>query len=274
MLNRELEQRVEERTEQLRQSENQFRTLANSIPQLAWMADAKGSIFWYNQRWYDFIGARRGDAEGWGWTQCPASRSRRSGSWNLEQLLEYRRVVGRYLSFARQRRTIPAGSFRARCRIRDSQGRCCRWFGTSTDISDQIAAEEKIRHLNGQLEQRVAELETIMQVLPVGVAVAQDPHATSSPAMLRSPTLGAKLGENISLNGAGEPSSSDVYQDGKELAPRRLPIQRCAASGQQLGSMEIEIRQRTEIPFIFLPARARCAIQMARCAAQSAHSST
>src|ERR1700712_5839071 len=33
-LNAELERRVEERTEQLRESEQQFRTLANSIPQL------------------------------------------------------------------------------------------------------------------------------------------------------------------------------------------------------------------------------------------------
>src|SRR3954471_3399418 len=55
-LNAELERRVQERTEALRESEDQFRTLANSIPQLAWMANADGSIFWYNQRWYDFTG--------------------------------------------------------------------------------------------------------------------------------------------------------------------------------------------------------------------------
>src|SRR5438270_10404243 len=55
-LNRELEQRVAERTEELRESESQFRSLANSIPQLAWMTHADGSIFWYNQRWYDYTG--------------------------------------------------------------------------------------------------------------------------------------------------------------------------------------------------------------------------
>src|SRR6266704_3427961 len=66
-LNRELEQRVTERTEQLHESELQFRTLANSIPQLAWMADAQGSIFWYNQRWYDFIGTSPGEMPIWGW---------------------------------------------------------------------------------------------------------------------------------------------------------------------------------------------------------------
>ena len=34
------------------QSEAQFRTLANAIPQLCWMANADGWIFWYNERWY------------------------------------------------------------------------------------------------------------------------------------------------------------------------------------------------------------------------------
>src|SRR3954463_2204118 len=68
-LNRELEQRVEERTQELRESEYQFRTLANSIPQLAWMANADGSIFWYNQRWFDFTGTSANDLEGFGWRQ-------------------------------------------------------------------------------------------------------------------------------------------------------------------------------------------------------------
>jgi len=55
-LNRDLELRVRERTEKLWESEFQFRTLANSIPQLAWMSTADGSRFWYNQRWYSYTG--------------------------------------------------------------------------------------------------------------------------------------------------------------------------------------------------------------------------
>jgi response regulator RpfG family c-di-GMP phosphodiesterase len=38
-LNRDLEHRVAQRTEELQASESQFRTLANSIPQLAWISD-------------------------------------------------------------------------------------------------------------------------------------------------------------------------------------------------------------------------------------------
>ena len=44
-----------------------FRALANSIAQLAWMADASGYIFWYNERWFDYTGSTLEEAEGWGW---------------------------------------------------------------------------------------------------------------------------------------------------------------------------------------------------------------
>jgi PAS domain-containing protein len=37
-------------------SEELFRTLADNISQLAWMADATGSIFWFNRRWYEVHG--------------------------------------------------------------------------------------------------------------------------------------------------------------------------------------------------------------------------
>jgi PAS domain-containing protein len=36
--------------EALQQSESRFRQLANTIPQLVWMAQPDGNIYWYNQR--------------------------------------------------------------------------------------------------------------------------------------------------------------------------------------------------------------------------------
>ena len=51
----------------LRESEDQFRTMANSIPQLAWMAHADGYIFWYNRRWHDYTGTTTEQMVGWGW---------------------------------------------------------------------------------------------------------------------------------------------------------------------------------------------------------------
>ena len=62
-----LEQRVAERTAALRESEKRFRTMANAMPQLAWIARPDGHIFWYNQRWYEYTGTTPEQMEGWGW---------------------------------------------------------------------------------------------------------------------------------------------------------------------------------------------------------------
>jgi len=130
--------------EVIRESEEKFRQLAESIPQLAWMTDADGYIFWYNERWYDYTGTTFQEVKGWGWQAVldPAELSRvltkfkghlKSGEpWEDTFLL--RRADGQmrwHLSRARP--------------IRDDAGRVVRWFGTNTDITEQRELEEKLR---------------------------------------------------------------------------------------------------------------------------------
>ena len=70
MLNEELASQTEELVEReglLRESEERFRTMADAIPQLAWIANADGYIYWYNQRWYEYTGTTLAEMEGWGW---------------------------------------------------------------------------------------------------------------------------------------------------------------------------------------------------------------
>jgi PAS domain-containing protein len=40
----------------LQESEQKLRLLADTIPQLAWMAQPDGHILWYNPRWYEYAG--------------------------------------------------------------------------------------------------------------------------------------------------------------------------------------------------------------------------
>ena len=244
-LNRVLEQRVEERTEELRESESQFRTLANSIPQLAWMADADGSVIWYNQRWYEYSGLSDEEMKGSGWQSLhhPDHAARVVAGlqrcWDTgepwEDTFPLKGLDGQYRWFLS--RAVP---------IRDSHGNIVRWFGTNTDVSRQIAAEEQIRNLNAQLEQRLTELETIMQVLPVGVAVAQDPAC-------RSITANANLTEVLGLSQEDnvpptfpfeEPLAYKVYRNGKPVPGTELPVQKAAMTGRPVKSTELEIRRQ------------------------------
>jgi PAS domain S-box-containing protein len=150
-LNRELENRVEQRTRELQESESQFRTLANSIPQLAWMADSAGKVFWYNDRWYDYTGRSADGVEAAGWAgilhpehqnRVVSGRQRSldtAESW--EDTFPLLGKNGQYRWFLY--RAVP---------IRDSEGAVARWFGTGTDISEQIAMEDLLRERADLLE--------------------------------------------------------------------------------------------------------------------------
>jgi two-component system, NtrC family, sensor kinase len=142
-LNRELEQRVAERTEELRESESQFRSLANSIPQLAWMANPDGSVFWYNQRWYEYTGTSNKEMTDGAWKnlihddhvqQVVAGMEH---CWQVgdpwEDTFPLLGKDGTYRWFLS--RALP---------IRDANGHIVRWFGTNTDITERKQAEDAL----------------------------------------------------------------------------------------------------------------------------------
>jgi diguanylate cyclase (GGDEF)-like protein/PAS domain S-box-containing protein len=127
----------------LREGEARFRTLANNISQLAWMADGKGEIFWYNDRWFEYSGTSLEEMADCGWRKLHhpdhvqrvvdnLSNCFRTGeSW--EDTFPLRDRNGNYRWFLS--RAIA---------IRDSEGKVSRWFGTNTDISDSKVLEEAL----------------------------------------------------------------------------------------------------------------------------------
>lgn len=137
--------------ERIRVSEERFRTLADNISQLAWMADATGWIFWYNQRWYDYTGTTLDAMQGWGWQAvhhpdyvAPVTahfKESVAAGQEWEDTFPLRAKDGTYSWFLS--RALP---------IRDAQGQIVRWFGTNTDITERRRAEENERERNRQLD--------------------------------------------------------------------------------------------------------------------------
>jgi PAS domain S-box-containing protein len=156
--------RVERRKaeEAVREEEERFRTMANSIPQLAWIARADGHTFWYNQRWYEYTGTKLEQMEGWGWQSVldPLALPKVLEQWQasiamgefFEMEFSLRGANGLYRSFL------------ACCMpLKDAEGHLLKWFGTDTDISARKVAEEEIQRLNADLERRVIERTTQLQ---------------------------------------------------------------------------------------------------------------
>jgi PAS domain S-box-containing protein len=135
----------------VRQSEERFRTLANSIPQLAWMAQPDGFISWYNQRWYDYTGTTPEQMAGWGWQSVhdPAVLP--------TVLLRWRDAIALVQPFDMEFPLRGAdGTFRnflTRVQpIKDSEGRLVQWFGTNTDVDQLKRIEQSLRVTQARLE--------------------------------------------------------------------------------------------------------------------------
>ena len=107
-------------------------TLANNMSQLAWMADSKGWIFWYNQRWFDYTVTTLKEMEGWGWKKVHHPDhvdrvvARIQKSWDSGAPWEDSR------SLSEVRTAIPLVS-PAPCQVRDGNGEV-RWFGPAQCI--------------------------------------------------------------------------------------------------------------------------------------------
>ncbi|MFO0900035.1 MAG: PAS domain S-box protein [Pirellulales bacterium] len=135
----------------LRESEERFRQLADTIPQLAWYANADGYITWYNRRWYEYTGTTPADMEGWGWQSVhdPAMLPQVLERWKsslasgepFDMTFPLRGADGRFRPFLT--RVHP---------FKDDAGQVVRWFGTNTDVTDRIEAEQRLREESNVVE--------------------------------------------------------------------------------------------------------------------------
>ena len=140
----------------VQESEERFRTMANSMSQLAWIARADGHIYWYNERWYEYTGTTSAQMEGWGWQNVhdPVVLPSVLEKWQaaiqsgepFEMEFPLRGADGHFRNFLTRGQPL-----------KDATGRVVQWCGTNTDVDALKQAEEKVRRLNTELEQRVAE---------------------------------------------------------------------------------------------------------------------
>ena len=128
----------------LRRSQERYRFLAEAIPQIVWTANPDGGMDYFNQRWFDYSGMTLEETQGWGWQAVvhPDDLQKYLDHWNQAVQtgetfeIEYRfqrAVDGQYRWHLG--RALP---------MRDSSGQIVKWFGTCTDIDDQKRAEEAL----------------------------------------------------------------------------------------------------------------------------------
>ncbi|NJL21627.1 MAG: PAS domain S-box protein, partial [Leptolyngbyaceae cyanobacterium SM1_3_5] len=121
------------------------------------------------------------------------------------------------------------------------------------DLTPQKQAEAALRRtqaevaaLNQDLQRRVNELQALFEVIPIGIAIAQDADCrriqmNSAFAQL----LGISIYENVSTPSEGEMMPPfRVYGDGRELSGTELPLQQAAANGVEVRNVELDVVRR------------------------------
>ncbi|EFH80155.1 PAS domain-containing sensor histidine kinase [Ktedonobacter racemifer] len=130
---------------QLKESWENWRVLAETVPQFVWTTQPDGSVEYWSQRWYDYTGSSPEQALGQRWNQFlhPDDDESTLTIWRhaLEAgesyEIEYRLKegqTGEYRWFLT--RGMP---------VRDETGQILKWFGTCTDIEDQKRIETALR---------------------------------------------------------------------------------------------------------------------------------
>lgn len=171
-------------------SEAHFRALADSMPQLAFTATPDGLLDFVNRRWEEYTGQTEDQARGRGAAEALHAEDR------ARSLAVWAAAVADGCSFEIEHRLQGEdGTYRwflTRAEpLRDASGRILKWFGTSTDISEIVAAREAVARHAEELERRVAERTRALSEAAAELEAAMRRREAAQAALIQSQKLEA-----------------------------------------------------------------------------------
>jgi PAS domain S-box-containing protein len=149
--------------ETLQNSETRFRQLADSMPQLVWIARPDGVVEYYNHRYREFDGIAPDDTGLWKWAPVlhPDDIAATEAAW------QHSVATGEMYQIEHRVR-IADGSYRWHLSrgmpAYDGQGNLVRWYGTATDIHDLKLAQAELAEYTDKLKRSNEELENFALV--------------------------------------------------------------------------------------------------------------
>lgn len=149
-----MKENLESFTNDIKKSREEFKMLADFMPQIVWTARPDGFIDYYNKNWYQITGAKEGFGDqSWIPVLHPEDVGPCLNTW-------YHSVeTGEPYQMEYRFKDVRTGAYRwflgRALPIKDENDSIVKWFGTGTDIHDQKVQNEKLEEI---VAQRTVEL--------------------------------------------------------------------------------------------------------------------
>jgi PAS domain S-box-containing protein len=106
------------------------------------------------------------------------------------------------------------------------------------------AQDRALEAVNRELHRRVAEFETLVDVMPVGIGIARDPLGNdigTNRAFRDMLRLTPEANASLSAPEPERPRHFRLEKDGRALPPDSLPLQRAAREGVHVAGLELDL---------------------------------
>ena len=211
--------------EALRKSEQEFRALAEAVPQIVWATRPDGWNIYFNQQWMDYTGLTLDESYGHGWN-TPFHPDDKQRAWDAWQRATQHDEP--YLLECRLRRAD--GVYRwwliHGAPMRGANGEIQKWLGTCTDIEELKQAEEALQKAKEAAEAANA---------------AKSQFLANMSHELRTP-MNAILGMiDVALPKASDPTVQDCLQTAKGSAELLLTLLNDLLDSAKLDSGKLEL---------------------------------
>lgn len=230
-------------TRVLAASERRLRALIEHSTDVIALLDADGTVRYANPAITSTLGYPGGDL-----------RVRNALEWVHSDDRET--IVGQFLQLLQEPGKSVTAQFR--CRHADGSWRWVECVATNLlaepsvravvcnfrDTTEARLAREEIERLNTDLERRLVEFQTLLDVLPIGIAIATDPECRtiiSNPYFARVLGIAPTANASLSAPEPERPTNFRVMRDGQEVPVEELPMQYAASHGVVVRDVELDV---------------------------------